>query len=747
MNNSQILQAYDISKNSFGYETNDSIYIFKQGNTSILASSDDELQPIIGTFVGDYNLNDMPENFREILEHYAEEIETYQSNPNAIEFDQTEATYKSNWITINPLLPYTFGQTAPYSNDLKLEDTLSTSATYGKNVQVVTGCNNTALSQIIAYWGCIGINGVKYRVGCNKTTAHSSKKTKTNSDGSTTITEQYSCPSLPAISSFDYDNIVEHYTNYYNESGATIKVSAPTATQKAAVAQLMKYIGFTCYSTYGKSSTGTYPSDSRTYCTNFYFHADSKYTTTKTDFDTNEAFEKAIYNELINRRPIFFCGYKSVYNSKTQKYSANGGHAFNCDGYNASTDKYHFNWGWNGKYNGWFSITALNPSAPSSTATQNGYNYSKLVLTNFYPTKFMEDVVNGDFNGDGTIDIKDVLFFTNLVDTDNVIPAYDRNKDGYVNIKDVSDIVSKLDIATNKTYALSINGSNLFTDENPNDVNYEHTRININKTSKKVEIITKKNVNSNVSQTSKTIALPTISNPKTNLNTFINTKSASVKNKFNTYINRSSNDELNNAFVYLKNHRSEYVSKAAPSDIVNSQLVDLGLSVKWASTNVGAINPEDAGDYYAWGEVTTKTSYTWSTYQYYNSTSQTASTLGSSIAKSNTFDKAFILDRTMCMPTEAQWRELINNCTWTKRTKNNKPVWEIKGKNGNIIYLPVNGCKSESSSVSYVDYAYYWTSNYYADNSLQARTFRATDTPGFFTMYRRTGAGIRAVSV
>jgi hypothetical protein len=158
------------------------------------------------------------------------------------------------------------------------------------------------------------------------------------------------------------------HTNYYNESGATIKVSAPTAVQKAAVAQLMKYIGFTCYSTYGKSSTGTYPSDSRKYCTNFYFHADSKYTTTKTDFDTNEAFEKAIYNELINRRPIFFCGYKSVYNSKTQKYSANGGHAFNCDGYNASTDKYHFNWGWNGKYNGWFSITALNPEGKYACA-------------------------------------------------------------------------------------------------------------------------------------------------------------------------------------------------------------------------------------------------------------------------------------------------------------------------------------------------------------------------------------------
>ena len=46
--------------------------------------------------------------------------------------------------------------------------------------------------------------------------------------------------------------------------------------------------------------------------------------------------------------------------------------------------------------------------------------------------------------------------------------------------------------------------------------------------------------------------------------------------------------------------------------------VDLGLSVKWATCNVGANNPEDYGDYFAWGETTTKDTYNWSTYKYCN---------------------------------------------------------------------------------------------------------------------------------
>ena len=48
------------------------------------------------------------------------------------------------------------------------------------------------------------------------------------------------------------------------------------------------------------------------------------------------------------------------------------------------------------------------------------------------------------------------------------------------------------------------------------------------------------------------------------------------------------------------------------------EYVDLGLSVKWATCNVGASSPEEYGDYFAWGEVEPKSSYGWSTHKYCN---------------------------------------------------------------------------------------------------------------------------------
>lgn len=47
-------------------------------------------------------------------------------------------------------------------------------------------------------------------------------------------------------------------------------------------------------------------------------------------------------------------------------------------------------------------------------------------------------------------------------------------------------------------------------------------------------------------------------------------------------------------------------------------LVDLGLSVKWATCNVGANTPEEYGDYFAWGETRPKDYYNWGTYKYCN---------------------------------------------------------------------------------------------------------------------------------
>ena len=134
------------------------------------------------------------------------------------------------------------------------------------------------------------------------------------------------------------------------------------------------------------------------------------------------------------------------------------------------------------------------------------------------------------------------------------------------------------------------------------------------------------------------------------------------------------------------------------------EYVDLGLSVKWATCNVGASKPEDYGNYYAWGETTTKSTYT-------EGTSTTDGKSMGDIAGNSSYDAARAnWGGTWRMPTDAEMQELIDKCTWTWTTQNGVNGCNVKGPNGNSIFLPAAGYRFRSS----LDYAGssggYWSS-------------------------------------
>ena len=114
--------------------------------------------------------------------------------------------------------------------------------------------------------------------------------------------------------------------------------------------------------------------------------------------------------------------------------------------------------------------------------------------------------------------------------------------------------------------------------------------------------------------------------------------------------------------------------------------VDLGLpsGTKWATCNVGAEKPEDFGNYYAFGETTTKESYTMDNYTYM---SGHKGTLPSSVDAATT--NWGVGWRT---PTETEIEELVNKCSW-KWTGNG---YKVTGLNGNSIFLPAAGGFDES---------------------------------------------------
>ena len=151
------------------------------------------------------------------------------------------------------------------------------------------------------------------------------------------------------------------------------------------------------------------------------------------------------------------------------------------------------------------------------------------------------------------------------------------------------------------------------------------------------------------------------------------------------------------------------------SNMINGhEYVNLGLSVKWATCNVGASNPKSFGNYYAWGELNTKPYYSYDNCDtYYEELNDISGKPKYDVARNK-------WGKTWRIPTKAEMEELIYNCSWEYENDNGVAYYRIIGPSGNYIYLPVSG---------YYEYSYedmysgqYWTStpdktNDYSSNS------------------------------
>ena len=218
--------------------------------------------------------------------------------------------------------------------------------------------------------------------------------------------------------------------------------------------------------------------------------------------------------------------------------------------------------------------------------------------------------------------------------------------------------------------------------------------------------------------------------------------------------------------------------KSATCSVVVYQInspsaVDLGLRVKWATFNIGASAPEEAGFFYAWGETETKSYFSCENYKWGNGASiaNFKYTKYGLISKpddrwegSGTPDGKTVLDPEddvahvklggkWRMPTNAEWTELRSNCTWTWTSQNGVyGALVTSKKNSNSIFLPAAGMQIEanvvegstgnywSSSLSmestgwamgiYFNFSYSsWLSSPYISSSNSIRTFGQSVRP------------------
>lgn len=303
LNSASFLRAKTSVKTSVSYYIfNDTIY-----NRFAIVSADTRMQPILGYGKGEINLNNMPEGLIELLHSYSNAYDFVQNVPYV---NNTEYNVKiqSKTVQISPLIKTAWGQGIPFNNN---------TPRLGKYDRTASGCIATAMAQIMRYYCYPSSGNGRYSY---TTRTH---KIYVEEDFSQTI--------------FDWSEMLNSYHGNF------------TQTQGSAVATLMKSCGVSVGMDYDKSS-GAYSSDiPYAMVNNFDYNPNIQYYLKQ--YFSDEEWVSLIINELINGRPM-------IYSAVDTKEG--GGHAFILDGADGN-GLFHLNWGWEGAYDGYFAISALNP--------------------------------------------------------------------------------------------------------------------------------------------------------------------------------------------------------------------------------------------------------------------------------------------------------------------------------------------------------------------------------------------------
>ena len=207
------------------------------------------------------------------------------------------------------------------------------------------------------------------------------------------------------------------------------------------------------------------------------------------------------------------------------------------------------------------------------------------------------------------------------------------------------------------------------------------------------------------------------------------------------------------------NEPSQGGNNGPSSGYINGhEWVDLGLSVKWATCNVGASKPEDYGDYYAWGETTTKSDYDWDTYKWCKGTSKTMTkyctdseygTVDNRTTLTSSDDVATVKwGSKWRIPTEEEIKELNEDCAWGWTTQNGVKGMKVKGPNGNSIFLPAAGYRWGTDFYDHGSSGIYWsaTLNEYGNGNACSLFYLLSDDKTLRYNGRCLGYSVRPVT-
>ena len=303
-----------------GKVTEPAVYVYNTEDAFIVVAGDDRAEEILAYGDGKFNPKNVPDGLQYMLDLYAGEIGYLLDHP-GLEVQPVASPQNSKELkaqSVNALCTAMWGQERPYNKQCVIND-----------VQCVTGCPATSAAIVMYYW--------KYPTAATgKVPSYRTYLTSRNGSSYYTVSE------LPSTT-FDWNNMRDTYGYSY------------TTAQGDAVATLMRYVGQKEQMDYGYDGSGISSTDHAKIPNMFKFfgYDDDCRSIEKTSYYgstkyTDAQWAAVMQEELYAGRPMVFCG-----------ISGNYGHAFNVDGYDASNNKYHCNFGWDGYYNTWCAINSF----------------------------------------------------------------------------------------------------------------------------------------------------------------------------------------------------------------------------------------------------------------------------------------------------------------------------------------------------------------------------------------------------
>lgn len=330
-------------------------YIFNSvnGKGFVIVSANDNAIPILGySMENSFQIENMPPNLKYWLEGYEQEIQN-------ADFVRCSDEIRSDWgmllageplpvkstTNVTPLLTTHWDQSWPYN--------LSCPYDYDAEDNTLTGCVATAMAQVLKYWEYPQIG----------TGSH------------TYIDPNYGMQSMNFETGIAWNEMLNDYSTS----------TSYTLMQASAISSLMYMCGVSVdmnYGVYGSGISnfineyGLLPLPCPETALKTYFnYSDNLEGISKSDF-TSAQWISILKNELDSDRVILYTGHDANNTSA---------HAFVCDGY-SNNNNFHFNWGWSGYCDGYYSINNLAPGSGGSGSGNGNYTYGQQAIIHITPS-------------------------------------------------------------------------------------------------------------------------------------------------------------------------------------------------------------------------------------------------------------------------------------------------------------------------------------------------------------------------